>query len=504
VQASYKTHRIAFFNPYDGTNLPSSKHHMESTMKKETSLFRNNPADAIAKLLGGLLNLWVALMFFIVSPAAVSANFSIDQSGTVMTGLWWNQGEPGWGTAITHQYGMFFVTLYTYDSNHNPVWYVASNCPVAANGCAGTLYSVKGGTSLTVPWNGSNVAVTPAGTLNLTFTDANTGTMSYTINGVNGSTAIARNVFASGSTPTATDYSGLWWNASESGWGVALTRQSNMAFATLYTYDSNGNPKWYTASSCPIIDTGCKGSLYAVTGGSPLTATWSGPVLATEVGNLNLVFTDANAGTMTFTLNGKSSSKAITRSLFANPPAAATSACSSSATPAGQNYSQSGNNITVTTSGCIPLPVEGLCTASSAQATGINVLVVNSTSTAKFGGLTFNLQGAANPLDSLAATYTSTKTCLQNAPANLTALSINYNVCYDITSQLTSSLDVLKASGMVTVSPPVTVAAQGNSMMQTVADCRSTGADSISDAFTKEVWIKQANGSYLPALNNGL
>ena len=86
---------------------------------------------------------------------------------------------------------------------------------------------------------------------------------------------------------------------------------------------------------------------------------------------------------------------------------------------------------------------------------------------------------------------------MQNAPANIAALSINYQVCYDVTAQLGSSLDILKASGMVTVTPPVTIAAQGKSTMQTVPDCRTTDADTISDAFTGQVWSKQANGSYL-------
>jgi hypothetical protein len=217
----------------------------------------------------------------------------------------------------------------------------------------------------------------------------------------------------------------------------------------------------------------------------------------TDVGTLNLTFTDANTGSMSFTLNGSSSSKSITRQIFAIPPAASTSACSSSKTPAGQNYSQEGNTITVTTTGCIPLPLEGLCTATLAQATGINVLVTNSSSSAQFSGLTFNMPGMSNPLDSLAATYSSTKTCMQNAPANIAALSINYQVCYDVTAQLGSSLDMLKTSGMVTVTPPVTIAAQGKSTMQTVPDCRTTDADTISDAFTGQVWSKQANGSYL-------
>jgi hypothetical protein len=253
----------------------------------------------------------------------VNDNFTIDTAGTSLTGLWWNQEESGWGAAITHEYGMIFVTMYTYDANKKPVWYTASSCLVSANRCTGSLYAAQVGTALTAPWNGSHLAVTPVGTLDLVFSDTDTGTMTYSLNGISGSTQITRNIFANGSTLPATDYSGLWWNPKESGWGFALTRQADMSFATIYTYDADGKPVWYTASSCPIVGSGCSGSLYSVTGGTPLTTVWNATNLAvTPVGTLNLNFTNANSGSMSFTINGVSGSKAIERNLFANPPVA--------------------------------------------------------------------------------------------------------------------------------------------------------------------------------------
>jgi hypothetical protein len=330
------------------------------------------------------------------------------------------------------------------------------------------------------------------------FSDADTGTMSYTINGASGSKAITRYVFASGSTAPATDYSGLWMNANESGWGIALTRQSDVTFATIYTYDSNGNPKWYIASSCPMVGSGCSGPLYSVTGGSPLTTSWSSsvPLPTAIVGDLKLSFSDLNNGTMNITLNGASNSKTISRYIFANPPTPPAGSCTSTATPPGMNYSQSGNTISITTTGCIPVPTSGLCSPSSPQATGINVLETSSIASSKLSGLTFNVPGMSTIFDSLAGSYANIKTCLQNAPAGLSSLRINYNICYDITSQLDSSIAELQATGMVTVSKPITIAAQGTSTMQTVPDCLTTGADLISDAFTGKVLIKGPNGTY--------
>src|SRR5438552_16417332 len=47
--------------------------------------------------------------------------------------------------------------------------------------------------------------------------------------------------------PMTPSYQGLWWNApagSESGWGVNLTHQGNILFATWFTYDADGKGMW--------------------------------------------------------------------------------------------------------------------------------------------------------------------------------------------------------------------------------------------------------------------
>jgi len=44
------------------------------------------------------------------------------------------------------------------------------------------------------------------------------------------------------------DASDLWWNSFESGWGINFQQQDNIAFATLFTYGADGQPRWYSAS----------------------------------------------------------------------------------------------------------------------------------------------------------------------------------------------------------------------------------------------------------------
>lgn len=151
---------------------------------------------AFARKLRACFGTVIALAFFLVSPMASSTGFTVYTTISPMTGLWWNQNESGWGVGLTQQYGVIFATLYTYDFEGRPTWYVASNCVVAADGCTGDLYAVTGGSPLTVPWNSANKIVTTVGTINFAFTDTNTGTMNYTINGVTGSRAITRQIFA--------------------------------------------------------------------------------------------------------------------------------------------------------------------------------------------------------------------------------------------------------------------------------------------------------------------
>jgi len=178
---------------------------------------------AIARKLHACFGAVMALAFVLVSPMASSTGFTVYTTISPMTGLWWNQNESGWGVGLTQQYGVIFATLYTYDFEGRPTWYVASNCVVAADGCTGDLYAVTGGSALTAPWNGANKIVTTVGTIKFAFTDTNTGMMKYTINGVSGSKMITRQVFAT--EPTQTGRFPFEFN------GIRL---NSMAFDLLY------------------------------------------------------------------------------------------------------------------------------------------------------------------------------------------------------------------------------------------------------------------------------
>ncbi len=120
-------------------------------------------------------------------------------------------------------------------------------------------------------------------------------------------------------TSVTSPLTGLWWNANESGWGATITQQSAAMFVTMFVYDLAGNAVWYTVS-CSIVGASCVGDMSKVRGGSTPTATWNGGNIAvTKVGTMTLQFSSNDAAIMSYTLDGLSATKQITRQIFGPP-----------------------------------------------------------------------------------------------------------------------------------------------------------------------------------------
>jgi hypothetical protein len=230
-------------------------------------------------------------------------------------GLWWNPAESGWGMSLAQHNDMVFGAIYTYDQAGQPVWYVMSSCPLLGTTCTGELYKVTGATSPLVAWNASSKVVASVGSGTLAFSDADNASFTFTIDGKNGSKAITRQKFKDAGSQANTDYTDLWWNEAESGWGIQLTQQYDTIFATWYAYDDKGNPVWYVASDCKMSASGCAGDLYQVTGGAALTAPWSVPSV-TRKGTLSITFSDPSHGVMEYVIGNQKYTRNITRQVF--------------------------------------------------------------------------------------------------------------------------------------------------------------------------------------------
>ena len=265
--------------------------------------------------------------------AVLAAQAGANVLGAPYEGIWWAapaQSESGWGLNIAQQGDTLFATWFTYDTTGKAWWLAMTATRTAGTDTyTGTWFQTHGPPFSASPFDPAQVTRTAVGTGTLAFADANDGTFTYTVNGITQTKAITRQVF--GNVPTcrsgllpdtaaATNYQDLWWAApagSESGWGLNLVEESNIIFATWFTYDVDGSPLWLAATATSTGNGMYSGTLYRTTGPA-FNATPFDParVSATPVGTVTLTFATGDSATFSYTVNGTSQAKTITREIY--------------------------------------------------------------------------------------------------------------------------------------------------------------------------------------------
>jgi hypothetical protein len=295
-----------------------------------------------------------ALAFALLFPAfgwAQYNSFAAYAAGKAPSyaGLWWNAAESGWGVSIAHQGDILFAVWYTYDHDGTPMWLVMPDAQLTNDEMegpmgmmdmemmgmitnppiyTGTLYRSHGPAFSSATFDAKAVGVSEVGNATFLFTSASTGVFAYTVGGVGGSKTITRLAFAP-SMPTCSlgaaagakaNYQDLWWNAAESGWGVNIAHQGDVLFATWYTYDASGKGLWLVASN--VSKTGASsysGSVYRASGPA-YDAKWdTSKVKLAEVGQATFAFDASGRGTFSYSVDGVTQAKQISRMAFSLP-----------------------------------------------------------------------------------------------------------------------------------------------------------------------------------------
>jgi hypothetical protein len=115
----------------------------------------------------------------------------------------------------------------------------------------------------------------------------------------------------------STDYTDLWFNRNESGWGVNISQQGNTLFATLFVYGPDQTARWYVASGLIGSSTvNFTGPLYRTTG-PYFGATWTGGGPAIQVGTMTFNFNTPTTAILTYSVDGVTVTKSIERQTFA-------------------------------------------------------------------------------------------------------------------------------------------------------------------------------------------
>jgi len=100
--------------------------------------------------------------------------------------------------SLAHEGDIVFGTWFTYDVDRTPMWLsftAPKTADTSTNTYAGTLYRTTGPSFASVPFDPTEVVATSVGTASVVFTDGNSGTFEYSVNGVTGSKPITRQVF---------------------------------------------------------------------------------------------------------------------------------------------------------------------------------------------------------------------------------------------------------------------------------------------------------------------
>ena len=100
----------------------------------------------------------------------------------------------------------------------------------------------------------------------------------------------------------AIEYTDVYYNPAESGWGFFLVQSDTTQFMALFIYGQDSRPTWYTGQLTEDVVGNYNGPLFATTG-SYFAAPWLGGTV-TPIGTISFQPTDLYHATLVYTVNG--------------------------------------------------------------------------------------------------------------------------------------------------------------------------------------------------------
>lgn len=115
----------------------------------------------------------------------------------------------------------------------------------------------------------------------------------------------------------APDYTGAWYNAAESGWGLSVVRGASGALGiVMYNYNQGRSPTWYFMSGGSLNGSTYTAPVTRYTGPAFSEPFNAAPVVISNAGTVTIQFTSATTATLNYTIDGIAVSKSIVRLSF--------------------------------------------------------------------------------------------------------------------------------------------------------------------------------------------
>jgi YVTN family beta-propeller protein len=152
------------------------------------------------------------------------------------SGLWYNPQRSGHGFDLQYAAGAIAVTWYTYEDDGTPVWYQAAAPAAATASWQGVLNRFTR--------NPTTGRVTPqaVGSIRLDAMDARHAKFSWQLGTRSGQESVIP--LLTSPTPTIPDRTGIWYDPTESGWGLSLYTEGSSSGVVVYFYDADQQPRW--------------------------------------------------------------------------------------------------------------------------------------------------------------------------------------------------------------------------------------------------------------------
>ncbi|MFN9729164.1 MAG: hypothetical protein ACK59M_01700, partial [Pseudomonadota bacterium] len=243
------------------------------------------------------------------------------------TGGWWRADESGWGLFTIDQGNVLLPTWFTYDTQGQATWFVIAGASLQDDGSyRGDVYRYTGVPFAQISGTASETG-TVVGSARLRFPARDRMIFDYTVDGVSQSKELNRFEFGdkrlecSGSTADPagfSNYTALWWNPNQSGWGVQINHVGDLLSATWYTYGEDRKPAWFVFNATRQVDGRYTGPLLRGRTGTPFDQINGQPAAGQieEVGTVSLRFANGAAGEFSYTVGGSTRSVPISRAEF--------------------------------------------------------------------------------------------------------------------------------------------------------------------------------------------
>lgn len=243
--------------------------------------------------------------------------------------IYYAPANAGYGVALTHQDQIVVAIWYSYDANGRPTWYTAAASRRDDGRYRGDYFLSTGRPLATIANAPASLTTTAQGVIEIDFNAAGQLDFAFTPNAAATQHRLLQPLplaatplvctFTSGSRAGASNYSDLWWNPNENGWGLSIQHQGNLVFLAWYTYAADQQPQWLTSVLLRQPDGSFRGRLNRPVSGTPYTSVPNGDVTAfpvPEAGDVTLSFSNGETGTLGYSVDGVTQSKSIQRLVF--------------------------------------------------------------------------------------------------------------------------------------------------------------------------------------------